>query len=181
LGDNCITRQQYADLCNNWINTINPYLADYNSIYAFGISESVIPYYQHPELHISNTLIWVKQNAVLGRMDYNCQHEVIVYAWVGKHKFYGPTNATTVINYPKPFKSELHPTMKPVGLIAQLITNSSTEKQIVYDAFAGSGTTLIACEQLNRKCRAMELSPHYCSVIIKRWENLTQKKAEKIT
>ena len=86
----------------------------------------------------------------------------------------------TVINEDKPLKSEQHPTMKPVRMIGNLITNSSRENEVVLDAFGGSGTTLIACEQLNRKCRMMEYDPHYCDVIIDRWEKLTGKQAVKI-
>jgi len=86
----------------------------------------------------------------------------------------------TVIHEDKPTKSDLHPTMKPVKLIARLVKNSTKQGEVVLDLFGGSGTTLIACEQLNRKARLMELDPHYCDVIIARWEKLTGKKAEKI-
>ena len=126
-------------------------------------------------------LVWVKNNHVLGRCDYNYKHEPITYGWKidGTHKFYGGFQ-TSVLEFDKPLKSELHPTMKPVPLISKLIENSSKENDIVLDLFGGSGTTLIAAEQLNRKCYIMELDPHYCDVIIARWENLTGKKAEKL-
>lgn len=88
---------------------------------------------------------------------------------------------TTIIREKKPAKSEEHPTMKPVKLIARLVANSSREHEKVLDVFGGSGTTIIACEQLARDCYIMELDPHYADVIIKRWENLTGKKAERIT
>lgn len=88
---------------------------------------------------------------------------------------------TSIIREKKPAKSEEHPTMKPVKLIARLVANSSREHEKVLDVFGGSGTTLIACEQLARDCYIMELDPHYADVIIKRWENLTGKKAERIT
>jgi site-specific DNA-methyltransferase (adenine-specific) len=87
---------------------------------------------------------------------------------------------TTIIREPKPSKSEEHPTMKPVKLIARLIGNSSREGELVLDLFGGSGTTMIAAEQLNRRCYMMELDPHYADVIIERWQNLTGRKAEKI-
>jgi len=80
----------------------------------------------------------------------------------------------------KPLKSDLHPTMKPIELCLKAINNSSLENQIVLDLFGGSGSTLIACEQVTRKCYMMEIDPIYCSVILERWENLTNKKAEKL-
>lgn len=86
----------------------------------------------------------------------------------------------TVVREDKPQKSEEHPTMKPVRLIAKLIGNSSREGEIVLDTFGGSGTTMIACEQLNRICYMMELDPHYADVIIERWEKFTGRKAERI-
>lgn len=89
--------------------------------------------------------------------------------------------ATSVINEDKPMRSELHPTMKPVKLIARQIVNSSRRGESVIDFFGGSGTTLIACEQLGRKCYMMEYSPRYVDVIIERWEQLTGKKAVKIS
>lgn len=93
---------------------------------------------------------------------------------------YRATIPTTIIREPKPTKSEEHPTMKPVKLIAKLIGNSSRERERVLDIFGGSGTTMIACEQLNRRCYMMELDPHYADVIIERWEKFTGQKAERI-
>lgn len=87
---------------------------------------------------------------------------------------------TSVIHENKPNRSEEHPTMKPVALIERLIENSSKSGDIILDLFGGSGSTLIACENKHRHCRMMELDPHYCEVIIKRWEKLTGKKAELI-
>ena len=85
---------------------------------------------------------------------------------------------STVIDYARPSVSDLHPTMKPVGLLEILIKNSSRSGEIVVDTFGGSGSTLIACEHLGRRCRMAELDPHYCDVIVKRWEDETGKKAE---
>lgn len=95
-------------------------------------------------------------------------------------KIYGDKVSTTVLNEDKPAVNDMHPTMKPVKLIARLIKNSSKQKENVLDLFGGSGSTLMACEQLNRKCYMMELDPKYCDVIIKRWETFTGKKAVKI-
>lgn len=96
-------------------------------------------------------------------------------------KFYSERETpTTTMHENKPAKSELHPTMKPVALMERQIENSSKENEIVLDLFGGSGTTLIACENKHRKCYMMEYDQHYADVIIKRWEDLTGKKAEKL-
>ena len=96
-------------------------------------------------------------------------------------EIYSDHISTTIINESKPIMNDLHPTMKPLKLIARLIQNSSKKGWIVLDMFGGSGSTLIACEQLNRKCYMCELDPHYCDVIINRWEQLTGEKARLIT
>lgn len=122
-------------------------------------------------------LIWLKNNHVLGRTDYAYKHEPIMYAWKkGGHKFYGEFQ-TSILEFARPSSSKLHPTMKPVELICKLIENSSRQRELLYEPFCGSGTTLIAAEQLGRKCYGMEISPAYCDVIVKRWETLTGKKA----
>lgn len=132
---------------------------------------------------LKHSMVWNKNNHVLGRCDYNYKHEPIIYGWKqkGTHDFYGKGKfKTSVWDIPKPLKNDLHPTMKPVALIENMLLNNSKEWDIVLDLFGGSGTTLIACEQLNRKARLMELDPHYCDVIIARWEKLTGKKAVKL-
>lgn len=128
---------------------------------------------------ISQYLVWVKNNHVLGRQDYANKHELIIYGWKGKHEFYGDFQ-TTVWEIDRPQKNQLHPTMKPIELASRMIGNSSKAESIVLDPFCGSGTTLIACEQLNRVCYAMEISPEYVTVIIRRWEALTGQKAQLI-
>lgn len=130
---------------------------------------------------VKHELIWVKNNHVLGRVDYLYKHEPILFGWKNKHKFFGAGEHTkSVWEIPKPQKSDLHPTMKPIALIANALLNSSQEGDNILDVFGGSGSTLIACEQLNRKCYMMEMSPKYVDVIIKRWEEYTGKKAVKI-
>jgi DNA modification methylase len=127
---------------------------------------------------VRHELIWVKNNHVLGRCDYHYKHEPILYGWKadGTHKFYGDFQ-TSVLEFPKPQSSKLHPTMKPVELIALLVQNSSVLGNIVFDTFLGSGTTLIACEKTGRKCYGLEIDAHYCSVIIERWQTFTGKQA----
>lgn len=128
--------------------------------------------------YISNVIIWVKNNHVLGRLDYNLKHEPIIYGWLkkGKHKFYGNGDQKfSVWEYDKPLKNDLHPTMKPVELIENAIKNSSKPNNIILDIFGGSGSTLIACEKLNRKCYMMELDEHYSTIILQRWAGFTGK------
>lgn len=126
-------------------------------------------------------LIWVKNNFVIGRSDYQLKHEPCFYGWKAgaAHHWHSDRSQTTVLNFDKPLKSDLHPTMKPVPLFGYQVGNSTKEGDIVIDTFGGSGTTMIACEQLGRKCFMMELDPHYCTVIIARWEKLTGEKARK--
>lgn len=142
----------------------------------------------------------------IGRLDYDYKHEAILYTWTKSHHFYGDYSSTVVddtkpidkmkpaelkelvralqqrkpedvVYCEKPTASRLHPTMKPIRLIARFVINSSRQGDVVLDPFGGSGSTLIACEQLGRKCRMMEIDPHYCDVIIRRWETFTGKKA----
>jgi site-specific DNA-methyltransferase (adenine-specific) len=131
---------------------------------------------------VRQCLIWNKNSMVLGRQDYQWKHEPCLYGWKegAGHYFIDKRNLTTVIDENKPMRNGEHPTMKPIPLFARLIENSSKENGIVLDVFGGSGTTLIACEQLNRKCLMMELDTHYCDVIIARWEKLTGQTAVKI-
>ena len=130
---------------------------------------------------VKHELIWVKNNHVLGRTDYFYKHEPIMFGWAETHKFYGKGQFNkSVWEIDKPAKSDLHPTMKPIRLIENAILNSSAENDCVMDLFGGSGSTLIACEQLNRTCYMMEYEPHYIDVIIKRWEDFTGEKAELI-
>lgn len=127
-------------------------------------------------------IIWVKDTPVfsMGRLDYDYKHEPILYGWKQKHNFYRKGKQDKSVWEFKRTANKLHPTMKPVELVANALKNSTKEQDSVLDLFGGSGSTLIACEQLNRKCFMMELDEHYCDVIIQRWENLTGKKAELI-
>ena len=121
--------------------------------------------------HLANVCIWVKQSLVLGRSDYQWQHEPVLYGWkpTGKHRWYADRKQTTIWNFDRPTKSPDHPTMKPVPLMAYPIQNSSMTNCIIYEPFAGSGSTLIACEQTGRICYAVELDEKYCDVIVKRY------------
>lgn len=129
---------------------------------------------------IRECLIWNKNAFVMGRQDYQWKHEPCLYGWKSgaSHIWNGDRKQATVIDLNKPVRSELHPTMKPVELFSYQIRNSSNKYDNVLDLFGGSGTSLIACENLNRHCYTMELDPRYVDVIIKRWEESTGKKAE---
>lgn len=126
-------------------------------------------------------LIWVKNAPVLGWQDYLWQHEPCLYGWKdgATHYFTDRRDESTVIYEKKPQVNDLHPTMKPVNLISRLVKNSSRRGELVLDPFAGSGTTLVACEQLGRRCYSMELDPKYADAILQRWETLTGKQAIK--
>ena len=130
-------------------------------------------------LHHSCNIIWKKHTLVLGRSDYHYIHEPIFYGWFEgqQHKYYGDRKNTSVWEFDRPMKSDLHPTMKPVNLIINALKNSSKEEDIIYEPFSGSGSTFIACEKLNRSCYGIEFDPKYCDVIIKRWEEWTGNKA----
>lgn len=128
---------------------------------------------------VRQCLIWNKNSMVLGRQDYQWKHEPCLYGWKdgASHNWYSDRSQTTVIDMDKPSRSADHPTMKPVPLFAYQIQCSTKPGDIVYDSFGGSGTTLIACEQLQRKAMIMELDPRYVDIIIKRWETLTGQQA----
>ena len=128
--------------------------------------------------HFSSTIIWVKNSLTLSRTDYQSKHEPCLYGWTkgGTHAFYGDRRQTSVWECDKQ-RVEGHTTPKPIGIISKALYNSSKSGDIIQDLFGGSGSTLIACEQLNRICYMMEIDPVYCDVIVKRWENLTGQKA----
>lgn len=128
---------------------------------------------------VRECLIWSKNTFVLGRQDYQWQHEPCLYGWKdgAAHNWYSDRSQTTILEFDRPNRNAEHPTMKPVGLFQYLIGNSTKRGDIVLDSFGGSGTTLIACEQSGRSARIIELDPCYCDVIIERWQNLTGQRA----
>lgn len=121
--------------------------------------------------HLAGCCIWVKDSLVLGRSDYQWQHEPILYGFMqnGKHPWYSDRKQTTIWNFDKPKKNSNHPTSKPLDLLAYPINNSTQANAIVIDTFGGSGSTLMACEQMNRICYTMELDEKYASVILRRY------------
>ena len=122
-------------------------------------------------LHLAGCCIWVKNSLVLGRSDYQWQHEPVLYGFLqnGKHKWFSDRKQTTIWNFDKPKRNENHPTSKPLDLLAYPLKNSTQANAIVLDTFGGSGSTLMACENSNRICYTMELDEKYASVILRRY------------
>jgi len=136
-------------------------------------------------------LVWVKGTIVLGHSDYHYGHEPILYGYGpgpgrpgrGAHagtRWYGDNAQSSVLEYPKPAANRAHPTAKPVALVAHCLRNSTRPGDLVYEPFAGSGSTLIAAEQLGRRCAALELDPRYAQLTIERWEAYTGRRAERV-
>lgn len=124
-------------------------------------------------MQVRQNLIWNKSVFAFGRQDYQWKHEPCLYGWKdgAGHNWYSDRKQTTVLDFAKPSKSDIHPTMKPVGLFAYQIGNSTKKGDIVLDLFGGSGTTMMACEQLGRESRLCELDPRYVDAIVKRYIN----------
>lgn len=131
---------------------------------------------------VRECLIWQKNTMVLGRQDYQWKHEPCLYGWKdgASHNWYSDRKQTTLLVFDRPTRNAEHPTMKPIPLIAYQMCNSTKPGDLVLDSFGGSGTTMIAAEQMGRRARLMELDPHYCDVIIARWEKLTGKEAVRV-
>lgn len=129
--------------------------------------------------HWSTFVVWAKNHFTMGHADYQRQYEPILYGWKAgiDHYWCGARDQGDVWYISKPVRNDLHPTMKPVELVERALRNSSKSRDIVLDCFGGSGSTLIACEKLNRQCRLVELDPKFCDVIVKRWEDFTGQKA----
>ena len=130
--------------------------------------------------HLSSTIVWVKQVASMGHQDFRERHECLLYGWIGEgHRRVKDRRETTVWEIDREGNYR-HPTQKPVALFSRALRNSTIRGERVWDGFVGSGTTIIACEQLGRRCFAMELDPKYVDVCVQRWEQYTGKKAELI-
>lgn len=134
-------------------------------------------------LNVRHQIVWNKNSATfsLGRLDYDYKHEAILYTWTKRHHNYRTSPfRTSVWDIEKPRQNDLHPTMKPVELVGAAMQDGSQEGDVVLDLFGGSGTTMVTAEQLGRKCYMMEIDPHYCDVILARWEKLTGRTATKL-
>lgn len=182
LNDGCQSDEQYKKFTKEWLQAILPHLEKKNSIYVFNSDKMIFALKQALEeegITFSQLIIWIKNQAVVGRKDYLPQHELIAYGWLGIHEFL-KSKDKSIIFCPKPSKSTLHPTMKPVSLIRHLILNSTRVNDYIFDGFLGSGTAIIAAEQAKRKCLGVEIDAQYIESIINRFYALTGIKAVKI-
>lgn len=179
-NDNMST-DDFKGFCRKWVNNIKSFVEGCCYICAGQGADGRIMFTICDELlHNSTTIIWNKDTFTLGRGKYQNKYEPIWFGWNESGKtFTDKRDLCNVFDINRPKKSELHPTMKPLELIITCLEHNP-HAETVLDLFGGSGSTLISCEQTNRTCYMMELSPHYCQVIINRWETFTGEKAEQI-
>jgi len=182
-----LSDQEFEELLLNFYRNAFVFMKEGASIYVFHADsegEKFRRYFRESGLKLSQCLVWLKNSLVLGRHDYHWQHEPILfggkewdnhdpvlYGWKEgeKHKWYSNRKQTTILKFDRPTRNKDHPTMKPIPLIGYILKNSSVRGELIFDFFLGSGTTLIACEQLGRRCFGTELDPAYCDVIVRRW------------
>jgi len=178
-NDHIQSDEEYITFTKDWLDAITPHLEKKNAMYIFNSDKMIFALREamlQTGCKFAQLIVWVKTHAVIGRMDYAPMHELIAYGWHGTHEFLKSKDKSVIV-YPKPNKSPLHPTTKPVPLIRHLILNSTRIGSTVFDGFMGSGTCLIACEQTKRKCIGIEYDPEYVQTTIDRFEKLTGIKA----
>ena len=159
-------------------NRIHENMASDASIYVFHADTEGLNFrkaFDEAGFHLSGCCIWKKHRLMIGHSPYQWQHEPCLYGWLkgGKHSWYADRKQSTIWEFDKPSKNDLHPTMKPIALIAYCILNSSMSNTIVLDPFLGSGTTMMASQQIDRSCYGIELDPKYCDVIVNRFIEMT--------
>ena len=174
MNDTWTDAQKFYQFLLDAFKNIYAHLVDGGAFYCFHSDAEKVNFFNatvDAGFHYSTTCIWVKNSLVLGRMDYQMRHEPVIYAFkdTARHKFYGDRKQTTVWEYDRPKRSKLHPTSKTIPLIAYPIRMSSLENSIVMDLFGGSGSTLMAADQMNRTAYLMELDPKYASAIVRRY------------
>ena len=172
-NDNMASEKFYQFLLDAFTN-IAKVMADDASIYVFHADTEGLNFrkaFSDAGFYLSGCCIWKKPSLVLGRSPYQWQHEPCLYGWKknGKHQWYSDRKQTTIWEFDKTKKNTDHPTMKPIPLLAYPICNSSMSNTLILDPFGGSGSTLIACEQIDRSCYTAELDEKYCDVIVKRY------------
>lgn len=182
VNDHIQTDAEYKVFSKAWLKVLVPYFAKKNSCYIFNADRMIFALREamlEEGYKFAQLIIWVKNHAVVGRLDYLPQHELLAYGWVGTHKFM-KSKDKSVLFCPKPSKSPLHPSTKPVSLLRRIVLNSSVIDDVVFDGYLGSGSTLISCEDTKRRCYGVEIDPEYITTIIKRFEKKTGVKAVKI-
>jgi len=173
---------EYREFTRSWLAAAAPHLEPKNACYVFNSDRMVFALREGMRdagWTFSQLLVWVKTHAVVGRMDYLPQHELVAYGWRGRHAF-RKSKDKSVLVFPKPSASRLHPTMKPVPLLRRLILNSTSSKDVVYDPFLGSGSCAVACADTGRACYGIELDPGHCATAIARIERHTGAKAVRL-
>jgi len=181
-GDHIQSEDEYEDFTKRYLGAVIPYLMEYNAVYIFNADPmypSLRSGMKSAGFYYSQMIIWLKNQPVMSRKDYLSMYELIAYGWFGKHKM-ERSKSKNMIYYPRPNKSKLHPTQKPVGLLRRIIPDSTKVGDVVYDPFLGSGSTAVACEHLGRKCIGIELDESYVKTAITRLEKLTGTKAVRI-
>ena len=174
IDNDCMSKEEFYDFMCKTLQNIKEYVkgAWYLSFSSNNLEELLNPLRDN-DMNWKSIIIWMKNQATLSMKDYKSRYEPIVYGRFDD-TFYGETaKEEDIWEYQRTLKNDLHPTMKPIPLICNMLKMSSKENDNVLDLFGGSGSTLIACEQLNRNCYMMELDPHYISVIIERYINFT--------
>lgn len=182
IENDSLSEEETRELWADTIDAFLPHLRRGGAVYA-SVPGGPLNIVFAAELHrrdiLRQQLIWVKDSMVLGRSDYHYRHEPILYGWKpgAAHFFTKDRTKTTALEFARPKASHEHPTMKPIALWAELISNSSKQNDTVFDPFSGSGTTIIACEQLSRRAVAIELDPRFVDVAVRRWQQFTGKTA----
>jgi len=171
-----LNQDEYIKWLGIVLRNVSRFLAAGAPIYIWNGHRQFGPMHQLFEsigIKVSCVITWAKESFAIGYGDYNQQTEFCLYGWLennGAHRWYGPTNESTLWQIHRdPTKEYKHPTQKPLELAERAMRNSSRRGQIVLDTFLGSGTTLIAAQRLSRKCFGIEIDPHYCDVIVRRW------------
>lgn len=181
-NDHIQTEEEYEEFTRKYLGSVIPHLKEYNAVYIFNADPmfpSLRAGMKSAGFYYSQMIIWLKNQPVISRKDYLSMYELIAYGWFGKHKM-ERSKSRNVIYHPRPTKSRLHPTQKPIGLLRKIIPNSTKVGDIVYDPFLGSGSTAVACEHLGRKCIGIELDEAYVETTLKRLEKLTGETAIKL-
>jgi len=182
LNDEVVSEVEYTEFTKKWLMPILPHLNWKNSFYIFNADPMIFALREgmrQSNVKFSQLLIWVKNHSVIGRKDFNPQHELIAYGWYGRHDF-KKSKDKSLLFCPKSNKSPLHPTQKPVDLLRRLILNSTDIGDTIYDCFAGSGSLGVAAEQTKRKSILIERDEEYCQTIINRMEKLFNIQAKLI-
>ncbi len=181
-NDHLQSDAEYEQFTKDWIAAIVPHLERKNAWYIFNCDKMIFALRNgmlSAGMKFAQLLIWVKTQAVVGRLDYAPQHELIAYGWHGTHEFLKSKDKSVIV-FPRPNRSPFHPSTKPVGLVRQLILNSTRIGDVVFDGFLGSGTAVLGCEQTKRVCIGIDCDPEYIATTIMRWEHLTNLTAQKI-